>query len=752
MPNSGAYYQQGLPPTITDVSGALNQALTDQATLFFLIWILPGSYQVSSQLIFKYPDSQVWGSGTGTSGVNGATYLQPTQSLAGSDMWICSNSITPNAIDLKYIHFDGQLLTGVAITPPASGSPYTASATGLVRWKMTSPNNDSTITGCSWVPSGGAAIPMNTPGTINMSGAPYDSPGIYMYSGDTVTLTYAAGTGGAAFTMFSAPMNTYINIDAGSADNTHPINLAELSFTGNRAGGASIPVRISGCQEAWISRVFVDGFGYFLFQSNGGSCWIDYCNLAGLMYQGLTISILGGNVGAYGFWNINYVNPHGTTNSTLVCTSVHTDGPDGLPLMLSDNVGDPSLANANYSKWVCVGGIMTSSKSPGHTNQVNGFVSGQQPANMRVFWYGVEMHGGSNTVPWHAPQAAVSITGLPTVVTTSLSGTITSGQTNITTTGAAGFPAAPFYAQIANGQAVTEVVLVNSTGTGTNWNIARGQLGTPASSATGSTISLAVGYIHGTTPLNYSTGRKGLGAGTLTVSGGTITIPGASQLYFAPAGGSGTAAIIAEPTGGVQVNQGDQISFVCSAAPTFSYTQQAQAEGNVTDTNDNLSNSKLITNTLFEGTFQDQNLKTWFNKVVASSLFAQPTDPANGQTTEKMMGLALNFTPRRTGILMVTLDLDLYNSTALDGGQLQMRWGYTATPGLNDAVSGSTVGKPRQVTAVPSANGHVPASIACLISPVFVGVKLWIDVSLKNVTGGTAFIVNVNATVRELDS
>ena len=99
MNDTGAYYQQA--GGAAGISTALNQAQTDQNTLFFLIWILAATtpYQVDAKLNIMFSSAQIWGTGSPGSGVTSATVLQPVAGMTG-DMWSWQGSGPPGSIDI----------------------------------------------------------------------------------------------------------------------------------------------------------------------------------------------------------------------------------------------------------------------------------------------------------------------------------------------------------------------------------------------------------------------------------------------------------------------------------------------------------------------------------------------------------------------------------------------------------------------------------------------------------------------------
>ena len=114
-----------------------------------------------------------------------------------------------------------------------------------------------------------------------------------------------------------------------------------------------------------------------------------------------------------------------------------------------------------------------------------------------------------------------------------------------------------------------------------------------------------------------------------------------------------------------------------------------------------------------------------------------------------MMGLAVSYTPQRSGVLIVSMRGSVTNNTANEGAIVQMCYGNAAAPANGDLVKGTLFGKPYALSAASQSLAY-PFYLCSIISNVGVGVPLWFDLSLCAVLGGTAQVSNVEVTVEEI--
>lgn len=133
---------------------------------------------------------------------------------------------------------------------------------------------------------------------------------------------------------------------------------------------------------------------------------------------------------------------------------------------------------------------------------------------------------------------------------------------------------------------------------------------------------------------------------------------------------------------------------------------------------------------------------------------SSPADPTGTTSTVGvMMGLAGALTPKVTGTVMITVTGSIQNGTSGDGAATQIRYGTGAAPANADAVSGTTAGVFKQLTAVGAGNPkRVPFANCFLVTGLTVNTAYWIDLALKAVTGGTASIFDLDIVAVEFNA
>jgi hypothetical protein len=136
-----------------------------------------------------------------------------------------------------------------------------------------------------------------------------------------------------------------------------------------------------------------------------------------------------------------------------------------------------------------------------------------------------------------------------------------------------------------------------------------------------------------------------------------------------------------------------------------------------------------------------------------SAIPSQDSAPANPVGTASgagvMMGLAVLFTPRRTGKLKITVTGTGANSVATDGFTIQLRTGTGGAPGNGVAAAGTVAGANLQGTSATAA-ALVPIALDRIVSGLTVGIQIWIDLLLAAITGGTATLTNLDVVVQEI--
>ena len=135
---------------------------------------------------------------------------------------------------------------------------------------------------------------------------------------------------------------------------------------------------------------------------------------------------------------------------------------------------------------------------------------------------------------------------------------------------------------------------------------------------------------------------------------------------------------------------------------------------------------------------------------LATPVFSVNHNPAGTtSTTGVMAGLGVLFTPKKTGIVKITITAVGSNNTAGDGVQFQAAYGTGAAPANGAAPTGTAVGSP--VKSTVSAAGAVEAMAkTVVILHLSVGTQYWIDVVQAAITGGTATLTGVDVLVEEL--
>ena len=139
----------------------------------------------------------------------------------------------------------------------------------------------------------------------------------------------------------------------------------------------------------------------------------------------------------------------------------------------------------------------------------------------------------------------------------------------------------------------------------------------------------------------------------------------------------------------------------------------------------------------------------------ASSVFGQTTiDTTTSTAAYKMGGLGGTWaiTPKAYGVVQLTIDGQVYNSTSGDSVLLRVHYGTGSAPskrcgggvscGLVDIISI----RHRLVVA------GVPFSRTVIVSGLSPGTAYWFDVAMQAGTGGTAYVRNVEYSARELSN
>jgi hypothetical protein len=114
------------------------------------------------------------------------------------------------------------------------------------------------------------------------------------------------------------------------------------------------------------------------------------------------------------------------------------------------------------------------------------------------------------------------------------------------------------------------------------------------------------------------------------------------------------------------------------------------------------------------------------------------------------LGLAVAFTPGRSGTLLVQVEGQMQNSTSGDGAVAKIYYGTGTAPSNGASLTGTQKGKPAQVDAFSSASKKWPFGLTTVITGLTVGTAYWIDLGLAAITGGTANLNNLEIVVTEI--
>lgn len=127
-----------------------------------------------------------------------------------------------------------------------------------------------------------------------------------------------------------------------------------------------------------------------------------------------------------------------------------------------------------------------------------------------------------------------------------------------------------------------------------------------------------------------------------------------------------------------------------------------------------------------------------------------PADPTGTVSAiGVMMGLAIAFTPTRTGRALVIVGSNLSNTNAGGETQTYLRFGTGTAPANGAALTGTIMGAVRAADAF-GIGAVSPCSLNTILTGLALGVAIWIDVALVSVGGGTANFTSVAASVVEI--
>ena len=135
---------------------------------------------------------------------------------------------------------------------------------------------------------------------------------------------------------------------------------------------------------------------------------------------------------------------------------------------------------------------------------------------------------------------------------------------------------------------------------------------------------------------------------------------------------------------------------------------------------------------------------------LAASTLTSPANPTGTtSTTAVQAGLAVPYTPSKTGIVKITITGLADNNTAADGATAQISYGTGTAPANGAAAAGTATGT--LVSVLSSAASQNQAfSLVSRVSGLVVGTAIWVDLRVGAVTGGTSSVTNLTVVIEEL--
>lgn len=130
---------------------------------------------------------------------------------------------------------------------------------------------------------------------------------------------------------------------------------------------------------------------------------------------------------------------------------------------------------------------------------------------------------------------------------------------------------------------------------------------------------------------------------------------------------------------------------------------------------------------------------------------SSPDDPtAITGTTEKMLGLGVAFTPRRTGRVLVITKGNITGNTTAKLTTVQLKYGTGTAPANDAANTGTAAGVVSTFTTLTGML-TVPFADVALIDGLTIGTAYWFDYNAKTDDAGTTGrVLGLNVTVVEI--
>jgi hypothetical protein len=128
-----------------------------------------------------------------------------------------------------------------------------------------------------------------------------------------------------------------------------------------------------------------------------------------------------------------------------------------------------------------------------------------------------------------------------------------------------------------------------------------------------------------------------------------------------------------------------------------------------------------------------------------------PTNPtAITGATAKMLGLAVAFTPRRTGRVLFVAKGNITCNTTAETTTVQLKYGTGTAPANDAADAGTQAGVDSTFTALTGVL-TVPFADVALVDSLTIGTAYWFDYNAKTSNAGaTGRVLDLNVTVLEV--
>lgn len=130
------------------------------------------------------------------------------------------------------------------------------------------------------------------------------------------------------------------------------------------------------------------------------------------------------------------------------------------------------------------------------------------------------------------------------------------------------------------------------------------------------------------------------------------------------------------------------------------------------------------------------------------------TQPSNAAgitgVTAKMLGLAVAFTPRRTGRILVAIDGNITCDTTAKTTTATLKYGTGTAPVADAANTGTAAGIAKTFTALTGML-TVPFAQTAIIDGLSIGIAIWLDYSvLTDDANAVGNMLDLNVVVTEI--